>query len=369
VALSSGPRTRDCCGLPANRSGHDERVTADEAIDAPDSPRAVMDEPQLLPWEEPGWFDRFESWVEIELDRLGLEPRGKLELVRTRPWAAVARVATRAGDVWFKEPAPSLAFEPALTAAVSRRRPAFTPEVLVTEGTWMLTRDAGPQLRTVVRRGEPAPTWDQLLPVYAELQIELAKDAQELVALGTPDKRPAIVSAAYPGLVERVGRQSSLDIGRLQALAPEVESLTDALASTLPLTLIHEEFHESNVFVRNGQARLLDWGEATVSHPFAGLVNTLRDIRFRRRLKPNGRELRRLRSVYLEPWTSFGSPRELAELFDRGYVLGALCRALTWDRVLTGQRPSVRDEYNRNAAVWLDIIFREAIEEGVRLGA
>ncbi|HVR13794.1 MAG TPA: hypothetical protein VMS41_08430, partial [Gaiellaceae bacterium] len=128
-------------------------MTADEAIDAPDSRRAVIDEPQLLPWEEPGWFDRVESWVEIELDRLGLEPQRKLELVRTRPWAAVARVATSAGDVWFKEPAPSLAFEPALTVAVSRRRPAFTPEVLMTEGTWTLTRDAGPQLRTVVKRG------------------------------------------------------------------------------------------------------------------------------------------------------------------------------------------------------------------------
>jgi len=323
----------------------------------------------LLPWEAAGWFDRVESWVGIELGRLRLEAQEKLELVRTRPWAAVARVATQAGDVWFKEPSPSLAFEPALTVAVSRRVPAFTPEVLVSEGTWMLTRDAGPQLRAVLHRGERAPSWDELLPLYAELQIELAEDANELVALGAPDKRPATLSAAYAGLVERVGSHNSLDIKRLQALAPELESLTDALARPLPATLIHEEFHESNVFVRDGRPRLLDWGEATVSHPFAGLVNTLRDIAFRRRLKPNGREMRRLRSIYLEPWTPFGSPQELTKLFDRGYVLGALCRAMSWDRVLTGQRASVRDEYNRNAAVWLDVIFREGIEQGVRLGA
>ena len=224
-------------------------MTADEAQDA----RAVVDEPQLLPWEAPGWFERVESWVGIELGRLGVEPQGKLGLVRTRPWAAVARVATTAGDIWFKESAPSLAFEPALTVAVSRRRPAFTPEVLVSEGTWMLTRDAGPQLRAAVKRGEPAPSWDELLPVYAELQIELASDAGELVALGAPDKRPAMVSAAYSGLVERVGRHNSLDITRLQALAPELESLTDALAAPLPATLIHEEFHETNVFVREGR--------------------------------------------------------------------------------------------------------------------
>lgn len=344
-------------------------MTADRAVEPQDAPRGVIDEQQLLPWEAAGWFDRVESWVGIELAHRGLEPQGKLELVRMRPWAAVARIATTAGNVWFKEPAPSVAFEPALTVVVSRRMPAFTPEVLVTEGTWMLTRDAGPQLRAVASRGEPAPSWDELLPLYAELQIELAEDAKELVTLGAPDKRPAMVAAAYAGLVERVGRHNGLDIKRLQALAPELESLADALAWPLPATLIHEEFHETNVFVRDGRARLLDWGEAAVSHPFAGLVNTLRDIAFRRRLKPNGREMRRLRSVYLEPWTPFGSPRELSELFDRGYLLGALCRALTWDRVLTGQRASVRDEYNRNAGVWLDVIFREGIREGVRLGA
>ena len=329
----------------------------------------MIDEPQLLPWEAAGWFDRVESWVGDELGRLGVEPRGALELVRTRPWAAVARIATTSGDVWFKEPAPSFAFEPALTVAVSRRMPAFTPEVLATEGTWLLTRDAGPPLRDVLSRGEPTSSWDELLPLYAELQIALAADAMELIALGAPDKRPAMVSAAYAGLVERVGRDNDLDVDRLQALAPDVASLTDALAGPLPATVIHEEFHGSNVFVRDGRPRLLDWGEATVSHPFAGLVNTLRDIAYRRRLRPNGREMRRLRSVYLEPWTSFGSPRELAELFDRAYVFGALCRAMTWDRLLAGQSASVRDEFNRNAAVWLDILFREGLEEGVQLGA
>ena len=74
-------------------------MTADEAAEPQHALRAVIGEPQALPWEVAGWFDRVESWVEVELERLGLGPRGKLELVRTRPWAAVARVATGAGDV------------------------------------------------------------------------------------------------------------------------------------------------------------------------------------------------------------------------------------------------------------------------------
>jgi hypothetical protein len=328
-----------------------------------------LTEPQPLSWDQPGWFDRVESWVKGELDRLGLKRQGKLELVRTRPWAAVARIATAGGEVWFKEPAPSLAFEPALTVTVSKRCPGFTPEVLATGETWLLTRDAGPPLRALRKSRDAAPSWDHLLPLYAELQISLTDNVAEVLALGAPDKRPEMMSAAYPKLVERVDAISTVNVDRLVALAPQLEFLTDALSGSLPATLIHEEFHEANVFVHDGRARLLDWAEAAVSHPFAGLVNTLRDIAFRRRLKPNGREMLRLRSVYLEPWTRFASAGELNELFNQGYVLGALCRALTWERLLATQSPAVRAEYSRNAAVWLDIIFREGIEGIVRLGA
>ena len=74
--------------------------------------------------------------------------------------------------------------------------------------------------------------------------------------------------------------------------------------------------------VRGGRARLLDWGEAAVSHPFAGLVNTLRDFTYRRRLEPEGREMLRLRDIYLEPWSRFAPSGELRETFKQGYLFG-----------------------------------------------
>ena len=321
-----------------------------------------------LPWDHPGWFDRVESWVEAELRRLGFVPQGRLELERTRPWAAVARVATDSGDVWFKEPAPPLAFEPALTVAVARRDPGFAPEVLAAEGVFLLTRDAGPRLRSVLDSGEPAPPWEDILPLYAELQIELAADVDELLALGAPDKRPAVVSAGFVGLVDRVHHAEPERAERLRPLASGLALLAEELEGPLPLTLIHEEVHEGNVFVRDGRARLLDWGEAAVSHPFAGLVNTLRDIAYRHGLEADGPEILRLRSVYLEPWTRFAPASELNEIFGRGYLLGTVCRAMSWDRILVSQLPPVRAEYGRNAQVWLEI-FREGLEDGVRLGA
>jgi hypothetical protein len=271
------------------------------------------------------------------------------------------------GIIWFKEAAPPLAFEPGLTVSVARRCPTFTPVVLVAEGTSMITDDAGPQLRSFRKSGEPAPSWDEILPRYAELQIELADDVNELLKLGTPDRRPALVSSTYLELAERVSGAEVAQLERLRALAPELELLVEALAGRSPDD--HPRGAPRGQRLRpSGRARLLDWGEASVSHPFAGLVNTLRDIADRRRLKPNGREILRLRSVYLEPWTRFASSAELLEQFDRGYLLGTLCRAMSWEHILKPQLAPVRAEYARNAAVWLDL-FREGIEDGVRLGA
>ena len=319
------------------------------------------------PWEKPGWFQAISGWVVSELIAAGLPPEGRPILVRTRPWAAIARVRTGGRDVWFKESAPSLAFEPALTVHVASRQPDFSPEIVATKGPRMLTLDAGAQLRALYRRRSRAPSWDDILPRYAELQIKLAVDLPRLLGLRVPDKRPATVSTQYPDLVERFGGRDAQVAAQLLLLSPRLDSLVQGLQDPLPMTVIHEEVHEANIFVRDGTARLLDWGEAAVSHPFAGVVNTFRDVAFRRRLRHDGRELMRLRAAYLEPWTRFAPVRQLEELFDAGYLLGMLCRVLAWDAITQGQAPEVRQEYVHNAEVWLDM-FRESFEEGVKLG-
>ncbi len=324
-----------------------------------------------LPWDEPGWLGRAAAWTVAQLARLNIEPRGELTLERTRPWAAVARIDTDQGRAWFKEPAPTMAFEPALTAVVSGRRPDVGPEVLAWEGSWLLTDDAGPQLRSLLEADTAAaPPWEAILPRYAELQLALVDDVDELLALGAPDKRPQALLADYPRLVEEVRGLEQVPVARarLESLRPALERVAEALSGPVPMTVIHEEVHEGNVFVRSAHARILDWGEAAISHPFAGLTNTLRDIAYRRGLEPSGPEVLRLRDVYLESWTRFAPLGELRRIFADGYLLGTLCRAVSWERFLAQAPQVARDEYDRNAAVWLDIL-REGLEDGVRLGA
>jgi hypothetical protein len=246
------------------------------------------------------------------------------------------RVPTAEGDVWFKEAAPSLAFEPALTEVLAGRYPDSVPRVLAAEGPRMLTADAGPRLRTLLDGGEPAPSWEEIVALYAELQIELAEELDAVLALGVPDSRP--------------------------------EVFDQSLGGPVPLSLIHEEVHDGNVHVRQGRPVFIDWAEASVSHPFAGLTNTLRAFTDRYGHEPGGPEVLRIRDAYLEPWTRYAPLDELRALFTEGYALGMLVRALTWERIILPLAPSAREDYEHNIAAWREI-HADALRAPDRLGA
>lgn len=261
-----------------------------------------------------------------------------------RAWSAVARVQTAAGEVWFKEAPPPLAFEPELTALLARRQPEALPQVIVADGARLLTRDAGRRLRTQLDEGLPAPSWDELLARYAELQLALAGAADAALTLGTLDARP-----------ERL-LEAAAEVGRTAAVQVAVDGLGDAI----PLTVVHTEAHDGNLFIRDGHVRLLDWAEAVVSHPFVGMVLPLRFAAER-----TGEAPERLRDAYLEPFTGFAPLPDLRRAFVHGYLLGTLVRALTWQALEAP--PEVTAELGDPVASWLEI-FDGVAEGTIRLG-
>jgi len=285
-----------------------------------------------------------------------------VEHLRERPWAAIALVPTAEGDVYFKASAPSEAYEPALTLALARKQPDVIPVVLHidVERAWMLMRDAGTQLRDLIVDPPDPAIWDELLPLYAELQIELCDSADELLALGTSDKRPAQLARAYEDLPAR---------WQAEKAPPQraVDALVEQLGETIPVSLAHEEFQDNNILFRNGSPVLIDWAESAVEHPFCGLVNTFRGIVDRWGFEPGTPELLRLRDFYLEPWTRFAPLPELVEVFDAAYALGMVCRALTWDRLVSGLTGPDRAEYDHHVATWLEILS-DTLEGKATLG-
>ena len=291
------------------------------------------------------------------------EPSGPIEYLRTRPWSALARVPTTDGDLYFKADPPALAFEPTLTIALARRRPDCVPEVVASDldRSWLLMRDAGPQLREVLAGSDDPGIWDELLPLYARLQLDLGESVEELIALGTPDDRPGNLRAAFEELLRRWALESHLP------LAPVIEDYAGRLGDTIPISVVHEEFNDNNIHLGAEGPVVIDWGEAVVGHPFSGLVVTMRGQVDRWAYAPGGPELRRLRDLYLEPWTAFAPLSELVGLFDLAYALGMVSRALSWDRILAALGEEDRAEYAHIVPAWLGV-FAETIEGTATLG-
>lgn len=291
-----------------------------------------------LPWDEPGWLDRAIGWIDERVERTG-----EVELERTRPWSAIARVPTAEGVVWFKENPPVHAFEPPLTALLARRRPEAVPEVVAAEGTRLLTRDVGPRLREVLDTGGAEPRWMDMLAQWAELQIDFAELVDEALAVGTPDERPARLPALYE---ELAGRDDLYD-----AVVRAAAVLDDGI----PSTVVHQEAHDGNVFVRDGRAVLIDWAESSVTHPFVGPLLALRSAAERGGYEPGSPEVGRLRDAYLEPFTRFAPLAELREAFVHAYLLAPIGRARVWHRILAPLGPEVGQGYGDSIAAWLEI--------------
>ena len=316
-----------------------------------------------LPWDEGGWQETVDAWIDSTLTELAIERVAAVDHFRRRPWAALAHVSTARGDLYFKADAPSEAYEPALTEWLARRRPDLVPDVLRVDADrgWLLSRGAGTSLRDHIADPPDAAIWSDLLPLYAELQIELAASVEDLLALGVPDNRPESLVGAYEDLVSRWPAATN-------APPVEVARSVEGLGDTIPASLSHEELTDHNILLRDGAPVVIDWAEAVIEHPFCGLVNTFRGLVDRWGFEAGAPELVALRDAYLEPWTTFAPLSRLPELFELAYPLGMLCRALSWDRLLAGLPARDRSQLQDFVPAWLEMAA-EALAGKARLGS
>ena len=288
-----------------------------------------------------------EAWI-----RAHVTPSGTIETAHERPWSTVSRVPLADGVAWFKACAPVQAFEPRLTAELSARWPDRVSEVLGYDDdrAWLLTRDAGTPMRA---SGNPPEAWLACLPLYAELQRGEAQHASEHLAHGVPDLRLSALPARYEALLERALPLDREAVGALRAFVPRLAELCDELAGHgVPASVQHDDLHHANVYVRGDEVRFLDWGDASVSHPFMSLYVTFRFLDEVNKLPPGDPWFARLRDAYLEPW-GMG----LTDAFELAIRVGAFAHAVAWLR----QREALPDEARRSFDRTFRIVLLRAV--------
>jgi hypothetical protein len=254
-------------------------------------------------------------------------PVGPITVVRVQPWATTYRVPLSAGTACFKACADVQRFEPLLTARLSERWPDRVGEVLAydTERAWLLLEDAG---SAIEERGNPPEVWLDVLPAYAELQRGERAHVAEHLRDGVPDLLLATLPERFDDLLLRDLPLSTDDVARLRAFAPRFEEMCSQLASAnIEDTVQHDDLHMLNVFTDGERLRVLDWGDASISHPFASLVVTFRFLEERNGFSPGDPWFDRLRDAYLEPWGS-----GLTEIFALAFRVGTVAHAVAWGR-------------------------------------
>jgi len=314
------------------------------------------------------WRVAVDAWIGAGLTRSGRRPAGEVEQVKLRSWSLVLRVPAEPDQVWFKAGGPGCAYEAGLVEALAgwAERSVLPPLAVERERGWLLLPDGGPTLRSVLAEGGEQAHWEQLLPYYAELQRELAGRVDEMLALGVPDQRPLAVPGALAELLtdtdalllDREGGMTTADRERLLALQPEVAAWAKQLDGYgIAPSLNHDDFHDGNVFLRDGHYVFFDWGDAAVSHPFASLLVTLNVIAHQKGLGPGSAELVRMRDAYLEPWTGEYDRTDLVEAVRLATRLGKVGRALSWRRALVGGTPEEIAPWADGVPGWLTELF------------
>jgi hypothetical protein len=259
-----------------------------------------------------------------------------IEQSHVRPWGTVFRVVTDAGTLWFKASIAPLAYEVPLLDELGAHRRDSVPRLLAADEAraWMLMEDAGTRLTELHPGGPPIELWEEFLPQYAQLQLDVAPAAEPLIAAGVPDRRAPQLLEGFLRVLDddrlvRPAEAAALaeaELARVRTLVPMLAEAIEAVAGLgLPDSVQHDDLHAWNVCVGDGGYRFIDWGDACVAQPLLSLYVPLAHA-------PEG-GTERARDAYLEPWTALRPRAELLAACDAAVLVAQVTGMLKWELI------------------------------------
>ncbi|MBM7770678.1 hypothetical protein JOD54_000882 [Actinokineospora baliensis] len=257
------------------------------------------------------------AWLDERLAESGITRTGPLTEFKARSWATVLTAATTAGPVWLKATTPGTAAEVRLYEVLHAVVPDRVLAPIATDPMrgWVLLPDGGPPLAD-------EPEIIEFLPLYGQLQRDLAPHTDAMLAAGVTDMRPARMPQRFAEALAVVDDVPP----EIAAMGPQVAGWCARLAeSVVPVSIDHNDLHAGN-FLRSG--RFYDWGDSVIAHSFASMLVPLSLL---------GADHERGRDAYLEAFTDLAPRAELVADLELACRVGKIARALTWHRAINGE--------------------------------
>ena len=302
------------------------------------------------PPDDAGTWNRelAEGWVDQSLEAHGIERLGPLGSIQITPWSAIARCTSSSGDLYFKACEERSRYEVGLLELLAERHADCSPTILALDRKhgWLLMKDAGQRLRDQLDEGNWLAHWKRILARYAELQVDFTQLQPELLQLEVPDRRLPLLAERVeaildePGLVltEEPGSLTKPQMGELIDLMPLIRSRCSELeAAGIPHSINHGDFHDANIFVRGGDYIFLDWGDASLTHPFFSLRTVFVSLENTLGFPENAPVFTSLRDSYLENFSEYAAETQLIDAFDLASRLWPISSLLSWHHSLSAR--------------------------------
>jgi hypothetical protein len=315
-------------------------------------------EQSTLRWYDPAWQKQAHAWIHAEARRNSIQLTGEIEQPHAYAWSTVMRVPSDAGMLFFKATAPETVYESALTQKLAGWYPDCMPDLIAVDTSqgWMLMRDGGEQLRASIRPTQDIKPWEPVIARYADLQIGLADHVPEILALGIPDHRLAVLPNLYSQLLAdepslMLGQEKGLtqvEFQRLKDLTPRFAQIcTDFAAFGIPESVNHGDFHDGNVLLKNGRITFFDWGDASVTHPFVSLRTFFVSIEIALKLDDYSftPEMAALLEIYLQPFQKFALREKLLIAHRLSKPVASIAKTLAWHQTISRLDGDLKDEY------------------------
>ena len=242
--------------------------------------RCTPSDGSLQPWYVPGWMDGMTDWIDARLREAGLRRHGRIRQMRSWGRSALLQADTDRGLVWAKEVPARFAHEIAVTGLLADLDPGLVPPLIAADiaaGRVLTAHVDGPLLADVTDRA----AWNATLARLAETQRVLAAERDRLVVAGVASAPLASLTARIPDLLAdrellRVGEPGGMTETDWAALGGHVGDLQEACralaASGVPDSLDHGDLSAAQVIVGEMGPVILDWSDASITHPFLALA-------------------------------------------------------------------------------------------------
>lgn len=300
------------------------------------------------PWSRPGWGALAGAWMVDRMRQSGYGDPDPPHVHHLWGFSAVLAASAAGGTAYLKCSTGVFRHEAVLTQALAERSPGRLPDVLAVEPDegWLLMRALpSPELGEL-----PEVEWGAGLVALAELQHRWLGRGDELLSLGArprPLDRLAEWVEATAGATELVDRLAPADRDAWLRAMPQ---LVDACARLDALgpgpSLVHGDFHPWNVSGSGDAARIFDWTDCAVSHPFIDLVTYVM------RTKDEGVRPQ-LMDTYLERWSDVLTSADLAEAGRLALVVGALHQVQTYTLLVPTAMPADRGSLAGGDVQWM----------------